>query len=410
MGVYVIDEIMGRGKTTAMINHINSSGHDQKYLFIVPLNTEEERIRTQCPDFHFFSPQQLPRKRDDIKRLFSMGVNIVSTHSLFSLMDEDAVQLARENGYTLIMDEVAAVITETELTTHDINLLQQCVTYEPDGEVVWTNDDYEGKFSDLMTSVKDHEVYRYNDRYWISLMSIGKFTAFKDVYIMTYLFEHQMQRCFFDLHGIEYKRLYVAGDSVENYRLSAEPVPQAPLDYKSLIHIVDGKINNIGGGKFDLSKSWYQRHRTSESIAPLRRNVENFFRHYAEIDGEKVSSSEKLWTIFKGDGTVDWKELVSGRGYARGCFLSCNSKGTNKYRNRRALAYLINLFPNTGIYNFLMRKGIYLDRDGYALSEMIQWVWRSAIRDGQPIVIYVPSRRMRELLICWLDSLAVGEV
>lgn len=408
MGVYVIDEIMGRGKTTAMINYINSSDRDKKYLFIVPLSSEEERVRTQCPDFHFFSPQELPRKRDDIKRLFSMGVNIVSTHSLFSLMDDEAVRLASENGYTLVMDEVASVITETELTTHDIALLQRCVDYEDNGLVIWTDDDYEGKFSELKASVQDREVYRYNDRYWISLMSIEKFTAFRDVFIMTYLFEHQMQRCFFDLYGIEYERLYVIGDSVDTYRLSETPSEPTPCNYKSLIHIVDAKINDVGHGEYSLSKSWYQKRTTPESLAALRNNTENFFRHYAEVGGEKASASERLWTVYKGDGTVDWKELVAGHGYSRGCFLPCNSKGTNKYRKRKALAYLINLFPNTGIYNFLRQCGVELDRNGYALSEMIQWIWRSAIRDGEEVVVYIPSRRMRNILIDWLDSLNDG--
>lgn len=408
MGVYVIDEIMGRGKTTAMINHINSSGYDEKYLFIVPLNTEEERIQKQCPDFHFFRPQELPRKRDDIKRLFAMGVNIVSTHSLFSLMDDEAIRLARENGYTLIMDEVASVISETKLTTHDMALLQPCVSYLDDGALVWVDDDYDGKFNDLMVSIQNKEVYRYNDQYWISLMSVEKFTAFKDVYIMTYMFEHQMQRCFFDLYGITYKRLYVSGNSLDTYTLSERPDQYTPPDYKSLIHVVDGKINDIGNERTALSKGWYKRHKNSPLLTKLRRNTENFFQHYATIDGDELGSRENLWTVFKEDDNICWEELLRGRRYKKGCFLSCNAKGTNAYRSRRALAYLINLFPNTGIHNFLAQHGVALSQDGFALSEMVQWIWRSSIRDGKPIVIYVPSRRMRTLLIDWLDSLSSG--
>ncbi|HEY2491336.1 MAG TPA: hypothetical protein VGI33_00130 [Paenibacillus sp.] len=39
-----------------------------------------------------------------------------------------------------------------------------------------------------------------------------------------------------------------------------------------------------------------------------------------------------------------------------------------------------------------------------ALSDLLQWLFRSAIRDGQPVKIYVPSRRMRILLQRWLDN------
>jgi hypothetical protein len=50
-----------------------------------------------------------------------------------------------------------------------------------------------------------------------------------------------------------------------------------------------------------------------------------------------------------------------------------------------------------------------MDKEAYALSEMVQWIWRSAIRKGEDIWIYIPSRRMRTLLQDWLARLAAGE-
>ena len=43
-----------------------------------------------------------------------------------------------------------------------------------------------------------------------------------------------------------------------------------------------------------------------------------------------------------------------------------------------------------------------LNNDKIALAEMLQWIWRSQIRRGQPINIYIPSKRMRRLLMEWL--------
>jgi hypothetical protein len=34
---------------------------------------------------------------------------------------------------------------------------------------------------------------------------------------------------------------------------------------------------------------------------------------------------------------------------------------------------------------------------------MIQFIWRSAIRDGKPIHLFVPSERMRTLLKDWMN-------
>ena len=63
---------------------------------------------------------------------------------------------------------------------------------------------------------------------------------------------------------------------------------------------------------------------------------------------------------------------------------------------------------NVGEKTFYYAHGIEADDDIYALSIMVQWIWRSAIRDGDEIYIYVPSKRMRELLIGWIDQTSKG--
>ena len=59
--------------------------------------------------------------------------------------------------------------------------------------------------------------------------------------------------------------------------------------------------------------------------------------------------------------------------------------------------------------NYLLKLGAKnVNQDMYALSILIQWVFRSAIRNGEEIWVYVPSRRMRTLFQTWLDNLAEG--
>ena len=67
----------------------------------------------------------------------------------------------------------------------------------------------------------------------------------------------------------------------------------------------------------------------------------------------------------------------------------------------------MNRFANPNIIQLFNKTGIEFDEDGYALSEMIQWIWRSAIREGKPIQLYIPSKRMRNLLIQWLDEVSI---
>ena len=38
------------------------------------------------------------------------------------------------------------------------------------------------------------------------------------------------------------------------------------------------------------------------------------------------------------------------------------------------------------------------------MSEMLQFLWRSAIREGKEINVYIPSIRMRKLLEQWIKD------
>lgn len=41
----------------------------------------------------------------------------------------------------------------------------------------------------------------------------------------------------------------------------------------------------------------------------------------------------------------------------------------------------------------------YVDDELYALSEVIQWIFRSAIRENKEIYAFIPSYRMRETIL-----------
>ena len=63
----------------------------------------------------------------------------------------------------------------------------------------------------------------------------------------------------------------------------------------------------------------------------------------------------------------------------------------------------INLFPNKEVLDFFKCNNIEINQDLYSLCELLQWIWRSQIRDGKPINIYIPSERMRTLLKLWMQ-------
>jgi hypothetical protein len=40
----------------------------------------------------------------------------------------------------------------------------------------------------------------------------------------------------------------------------------------------------------------------------------------------------------------------------------------------------------------------------YALTEMIQWIWRTRIRNGEPVEVYMPSKKMLDIIQKWASD------
>ena len=85
------------------------------------------------------------------------------------------------------------------------------------------------------------------------------------------------------------------------------------------------------------------------------------------------------------------------------CFVPLNTRATNDYKDRWALAYCFNMYSPRMIWHFFNNCGHPVDDDLFAIACLIQWVFRSRIREGEPIVLYLPSPRMRELFNRWLN-------
>ena len=150
--VNIVDAIMGAGKTQSIMNYINASDDDEKFLVITPFLDEIKRYRAYCysKNFTFLKDNDKCSKLNDLKKLIDKGENIVSTHALFQKFDNELIDLCRAKNYTLIMDEVANVIEEYPLTKQDFIVLKNTyVDINPNTkQLIWKKEyeDYQGKF------------------------------------------------------------------------------------------------------------------------------------------------------------------------------------------------------------------------------------------------------------------------
>lgn len=402
---------------------MNESGLDEHFIYITPFLTEVQRVKEQC-NRKMYEPtnkNSKGSKLESLKQLVIEGKDIVSTHALFKSMDQELSELIQNGGYTLILDEVMQVVETISKSQADWNMLlnEKKLTIDDEGKVVWLDMEYTGQFTDIMEYALTDNLYvhsRNSENNKVMLLvwtfPIAAFTSFSDIYILTYMFNGQIQKYYFDLYNLQY--------TMKSVKLKQDKYMLVDYDtmldidkrrkYKELIHIYEGKLNNIGNKDYSLSKTWLEKGLKNNNNKQLKNNATNYFIH---ITG--TSSKENMWTTILGtdfielsDGTKGKtkedkiKKSLGGKGYIRG-FVSCTARATNDYRHKTNCAYLLNRFLNPMEAGFFIDKGIDIDEDIWSLSELIQWLFRSAIRDGKEIKLYIPSKRMRELLINWLD-------
>ncbi|MGM1044862.1 MAG: hypothetical protein ACQEXX_01810 [Bacillota bacterium] len=395
---------MGSGKSSAAINLMNKRD-DNKYIYITPYLDEIQRIKNSCTDRKFYEPKvynldgEIMFKLDSLHKYLSEGKNIATTHALFKMATEETRELIYNEGYTLILDEALEVIKEVNVSPDDIEMLLKEWMYEENGLILWDMEKesrqgvYSGKFQTVRRYALNHNLIIHNGRILMWNFPPNIFSLFKESYILTYLFDSQLQKYYFDLHNIKYEYYRATKENgdyifIEKGSYSDKEVKET---LKTMIHIYDGILNKIGDDKYSLSKSWYDN--KNHLHKQLKNNLLNYFSNI-----KKSKSNENMWGTFK-----DYKPKLSGKGYTKG-HVSITARSTNEYQHKKVLAYTANRYLNPLLESYFSSKEIKINQDQYALSELVQWIWRSAIRNNEEISIYIPSSRMRKILIDWLND------
>lgn len=409
--VKVCDAIMGTGKSQSAITWMNHHKKD-KFIYITPYLEEANRIKKGCPALHFVEPSNKlvkynRRKSDHTAALIREGRNITTTHQSFKSYTPEVLEDIRRQGYTLIIDENVDVLETFEFHTDDLQIaIDAGYITENNGIYTVANTEYHGTaLSDMFKLLKTRELVRIEDKdsnslfYWALPPEL--ITSFKNVFILTYLFKGQSLHHFLEIYKIPYEYIGIekTDEEATGFRFSEYPgyTPEYVSHLGDMLHIIDtGRINDIGDDYYALSMNWFDKN--DEETEQLRRNISNCFKNI----WEDIPADERLWATYN-------KEFnkMKGKGYTKS-FLTFNAKATNVYRKRTHLVYMVNVFMNVNDKKFYQKHGVDVNEDMFALSTMVQWIWRSAIRDGEEVYLYIPSRRMRNILIDWINTVSKG--
>lgn len=398
---------MGTGKSSASITYMNEH-KGQKFIYITPYLNEAERIKKGCPDLRFVEPSNKLReydfrKSDHTAALIRDGRNIATTHQSFKNYTPDMLDQIREQEYTLMIDENVDVLEVADFNEGDLQMTVDAGYVTETGGVY---SEVPGKYhgvvmSDMFRLLHTRELVRLpgdkNGHVFFWALPPDLFTSFKDVFIMTYMFSGQSLHHFLNIYHLPYERIGIER-SGDTYRFGEYPgyVPDYVSHLSDMIDIVDNdRMNMVGDKRTALSKSWYEsKDHVNSDAAVLKNDVYNFYNNM----WRDIPVSRRMTGVYK-----DGKSLIRGKGYSNS-FIPFNIKATNAYRGRDCLAYPVNVFMNVNEKRFYQLHGIDVDEDAYATSIMVQWIWRSAIRDGKQVHIYIPSSRMRGLLKKWIDE------
>lgn len=399
--IHVIDLIMGGGKTNYCHN-VMYKNKISKYIYITPYLDEIKRLigdkdnRTKFyTEKEFREPLHLGEgKLEGLHDLLIRENNIATTHALFKMATTETIDLIATGEYTLMLDESLDVVEMFDIGCKDYDMLvnNQLIEINEKGFIKWIDDEYEGKFSSFKRLCQNGTVAKVKRTNKVQFLawnfSAKSFNAFKEVYIFTYLFESSLMKCYFDMNNIQYDKYSIEDGKLIPYE---NKQPYNKKQFKELINIYSGNLNLVGDKEYALSLNWFKNYPDLKN--KLKNNIYNYFINIVEAKSNTI-----IWTTFKAS-----KKSLSGAGYTRR-FISLNTRATNEYKDCFNLAYCCNRYISPDYIDYFMIHGVIVNEDLYALSELLQWIWRSAIRENKPINIYIPSSRMRGLLIDWLDN------
>lgn len=397
---------MGSGKTTWAIDYMNNANQlETRFIYITPFLDEVQRIIENTQNRNFIEPNtknDAGSKLESLKKLLVDGVDIVSTHSLFQLADDEVIELLTDGGYTLILDEVMDCVETADVKPSDIKRLldNKDITIK-NNRVKWVGDpEDDSRYKDIRLLAQAGNLFCYRGKFLVWTFPPKVFKTFDNVFVLTYLFHAQIQRYYFDLHGFKYKYQAVKELPSGKYTLTEYSTrKENRKDLYSLIDIYQGKMNDIGNRKNALSATWI-RNADIDKLKELHKNLYNFFHNIA-----KAKKDEVYFSTLK-----EYQYMIAPRGFKPSrkpnrvksdVAIPLNERATNRHAHKRAIAYIYNRYQKPNIMAFFIDNGVVVNEDLAAVSDLLQWIWRSRIRNGEPVQLYLPSRRMRELLKAW---------
>jgi hypothetical protein len=429
--VEVVDRIMGSGKSYATLRYIEGlvqADPDERWIFCTELLDELFTRTTEnsnAETWHLPDPDtdDAGSKTESLKNLLrEPGVRQIGiTHSLLlkAARDREVLRLIASKGYRLFLDETIELIKpyagiEYEEFRWHMDQGRLEVDTNAYGKVTWTDatvEKHNGKL--IVDKLREEEdrvhAARIGDKVrlvWIE--DDAMFRAFSRVILATYQFENTFMDAWLRIKGIP----WVPCSSVVCARTTSK---EAIRGLVGLISKYDKKFERL-----KLTSRWFEK-ATKKDFDLINRTI----RSIGDSQGCKGEPALLAYTVPRSSIGSRRDGGVQPRGYghtkcmpdspdqqdlASSCHIACNARASNAWADKTVMVHVFNRYPNPVLTDFLDKYEVTYSGDRFALNELVQWLWRSAIRNGEPIKAAILSKRMRGLFLEWLAAPDVQNV
>jgi hypothetical protein len=434
--IHVLDSLMGMGKSTALINmikqeamaavHYKEAGMPiRRWLVIVPTLSEVDRYVGALSTFG--APFEMPndtfhnRKHLHLLRMVEEGQNIVATHALFNQLSRQVYKAIEALDYTLVIDEEIEVVRPYDLPTNKTNHLFNkgyVFTDHLTRRVQWNSAELPVSSFPFKTDIPKLCEAGHLVQSKAGLLIVETpaefLRCFDEVWVATYMFDGAPMRAYLEASYFPIKMLTVAKDHRGCHQVVPFGSPEAVAsemvvkeELRRLVTVYTGRRNMVGVNSTKgspLTATWYNSKAKTDpqAIVSLGNSIAEFLK-------ENAPAERVLWTTFKGH-----EERMRVKGLKTDCnedgeacgFLAYNTRATNAYRNVEAMAYPMNVYQHGDVRSYFDERDIPTSEDLYAISTLVQWLWRSRIRKEprESVTVYLPSERMRGLFLEWLHT------
>lgn len=442
--IKVIDAVMGTGKSTWLAHSILRD--NKRTVIVLPILKELERyarLLQSIDGLVSLSDNNGQSKKERFVEALNDAQVILITHALFEKhLTFDTFDIIRDGGWSLVMDEVVAIFEPVKLVTstdlaglltlgvlRKVPISSKVAQLEVNRKTLpWYLGSSAGDASanqkmmvrEAMT--KDALVITNDDDTMVCptfSLNEERLNAFRDVTVLTYPFKGTDLDYWLQIKGYQADHMKLAriasNNSLDDFRLTEHDGKYSGRQFKDLIELVGtdqrGRQGIYGSKANHFSATEYKERLPSssrkmkEQLHPIKLVIRREFRN-SRHEPRYIEPEDFMFTCPSGHEGL-WQDPQHGLPKSfigESTWVPFNERATNDHDKKHNLAFLYNVFPFIEVEKIVQAFGLEYDQQQYALYVLIQWVWRSAIRKGEKVRLYLPSDRMKDILMTWLDA------